>query len=210
MACPESKTQDGFERQFGVNHLAHHFLTKLLLPTLIASSTADHKSRVVNLSSTGHRFGKVQWDDYNFEKPNTYDGMLAYAQSKTANLWTANYIDRHYGPKGVHAYSVHPGGVWSGLQQFAPPELQKYYQEDPEWKPIWQTPEQGAASTVWAAVASVLEGNGGQYISETGVADVVETAEFQPLPHAAPWAFEPESEDRLWELSERLVGDKGL
>lgn len=205
MACPESKTEDGFERQFGVNHLGHHLFTKLLLPTLIASSTASLNSRVINISSTGHRFSKMRWDDYNFEEPGSYDPMIAYAQSKTANIWAANYIERHFGPQGVHAWSVHPGGVWSGLQQFAPPEARQFYKEDPQWTSQWQTPEQGAATPVWAAIASVLEGKGGKYLSECGVAKVFDSPDFLPHPYAATWAYDPESEDRLWELSDRLV-----
>jgi len=148
MATPFSKTMDGFERQFGVNHLAHFLLTSLLLPTLVASSTPDFNSRVVCLTSTAHRYSSVRLDDYNWDTPGAYEPFQAYGQSKTANIWTANYIDRVYGPRGVHALSVHPGGIWTGLQASLAPEVVAAWKASPDIRNMMQSPEQGAATSV--------------------------------------------------------------
>ncbi|KIX05562.1 uncharacterized protein Z518_06434 [Rhinocladiella mackenziei CBS 650.93] len=152
MATPESKTVDGFERQFGVNHLAHFALTGLLLPALISSSRPDFNSRVVSVSSSSHRYSGIHWDNVNLM--GCYDPYVAYGQSKTANIWKANYIDRVYGPKGVHALSLHPGGIWTGLQQYARPEQLAQWKADPEVTGVMKSPEQGAATSIWAACVS--------------------------------------------------------
>ena len=93
MATPEGKTKDGFETQFGVNHLAHFLFFQLLKPTLLASSSADFPSRVVSVSSFGHRYGEVRFHDYNFTEEDSYNPSLSYGQSKTANIWLANEIE---------------------------------------------------------------------------------------------------------------------
>ncbi|CAH0043773.1 unnamed protein product [Clonostachys solani] len=206
MATPYSKTKEGFERQFAVNHLAHYLLTTLLLPTLKSSSTAGQNSRVINLSSTGHRLSTFQFDNYNFEKPGSYEPFTAYGQSKTANAWTANYIDRVFGPLGVRAFSVHPGAISSGIQAFCDPALMKQLLEDPEGSKAWQTAQQGAATSVWAAVAVELEGQGGKYLSQCSVAGPAKTlspAEFDP--GYAPHLYDQDGEERLWNLSASLV-----
>lgn len=115
MATPQGKTKDGFETQFGTNHVAHFLLFQLLKPTLLASATPEFPSRVVSVTSFGHRAGPVRFDDYNFEK-GEYNPFAAYGQSKTANIWFANEIERRYGSKNLHATSNHPGGIKSGLQ----------------------------------------------------------------------------------------------
>lgn len=94
MATPEGKTKDGFESQFGTNHVAHFLLFQLLKDTLLASSTSDFPSRVVSVSSFGHRYGKVRLNDYNFTESGSYDPGASYGQSKTANIWFANEIER--------------------------------------------------------------------------------------------------------------------
>jgi NAD(P)-dependent dehydrogenase (short-subunit alcohol dehydrogenase family) len=109
MSCPEGRTEDGFETQFGTNHLAHFLLFHLLKPTLLASSTAEFSSRVIMLSSLAHRWGKINFDNINLD--GAYDPLVAYGQSKMANLWTSNEIDRCYGTEGLHAWSVQPGGI---------------------------------------------------------------------------------------------------
>jgi NAD(P)-dependent dehydrogenase (short-subunit alcohol dehydrogenase family) len=115
MACPESQTADGFEAQFGTNHLAHFLLFHLLLPTLLASSTPALASRVVNVSSLGHRSSPVLFDDLDLKRCG-YNKWTAYGQSKTANILMANEIERRYGGQGLHATSLMPGGIMTGLQ----------------------------------------------------------------------------------------------
>jgi NAD(P)-dependent dehydrogenase (short-subunit alcohol dehydrogenase family) len=206
MATPFSKTADGFERQFGVNHLAHFLLTSLLLPTLVASSTPKFNSRIVCLTSSAHRYSSVRVDDYNWETPGAYEPFMAYGQSKTANIWTANYIDRVYGPRGVHALAVHPGGIWSGLQDSLAPEVIAEWKANPDLMNMMQSPEQGAATSVWAAVGRVWEGKGGEYLANCEVAPPLKDATSPTEVGAAAHVHDREGEDSLWELSERLVG----
>ena len=114
---PEGRTRDGFERQFGINHLGHFLLFNLLRSTLLASSTPSFHSRVVVLSSTAHRDGVIHFDDLQLRAPGAYTPRTAYGQSKLANVYMANEIERRYGASGLHGVSVHPGGIRTGLQK---------------------------------------------------------------------------------------------
>lgn len=206
MAPPYTKTVDGFERQFAVNHLAHYLLTALLLPTMISSSSPSLNSRVIFVSSSSHRYSKIRWDDYSYEAPGSYDAYKGYGQSKIGNVWTANYIDRVFGPRGVHAFSLHPGGIWSGLQTYSDPAVVEKWKHEPEVVDVMLTEEQGAATSIWAAVGKAWEGKGGEYLSECSVAPPAKDLVSALEKGVAPWIHEPESEDRLWELSAKLVG----
>jgi NAD(P)-dependent dehydrogenase (short-subunit alcohol dehydrogenase family) len=206
MATPEGKTADGFEQQFGVNHLASFTLTVLLLPTLQSSSTPTFNSRVIMLTSNGHRYSPPLLDDVNFTKT-PYNQWVAYGQSKTGNLWTANYIDRVYGPRGVHANAVMPGGIFTGLQQHLPGEAVAAWKADEAFMAAWSSPAQGAATTIWAATAPVWEGKGGKYLTKVGIGEPaknnaqVEMDDFGYAPHA----FDEEGEKKLWDLSCKLA-----
>lgn len=194
MASPEGRTADGFETQFGTNHLAHFLLFNLLKPTLLASSTPEFHSRVIVLSSIAHRSSEVHFD--NLDLIGEYDPWIAYGQSKTANIWMANEIERRYGPKHLHAYSLHPGGINTGLQKHVPEEMKKTWAEDDATARSFKSLEQGAATTVWAAVAKELEGKGGKYLEDCQVS----------TQGYAPWAFDREKEAMLWLKSLTLVG----
>lgn len=113
-ALTANQTFDGFEQQFGVNHLAHFYLFQLLKSTLLKSTSPSFKSRVIAVASSIHTMGSVKLDDYNFEKG--YDPFAAYASSKTANIWMSNELERRYADQGLHSISVHPGGFESGFQ----------------------------------------------------------------------------------------------
>lgn len=196
MATPEgSKTSDGFEQQFRVNHLAHFTLTAILLTALIRSSTPSFNSRVVALTSVGHKFSALHWDDVNLTKD--YNPWVGYGQSKTANIWMANYIDRIYGPRGVHAVSVHPGGAMTGLQQHVSPEEAAEWGRNAEMMAGMLSPEQGAATTTWAAVASVWEGKGGKYLTDCGLGVPAKDLVSLLDPGFALHAFDKEGENRL-------------
>lgn len=155
MAPPEGKTQDGFELQFGTNHLGHLLLFQLLKDVLINSSSTQSGSRVISVSSCGHRSSGIQPDDYNFGKGDAYNKWLAYGQSKTAGIYFANEIERRYSPHGVHAWSLHPGVTNT--------KLSRHLQDDPVAAAFMDHPlapkmtksiEQGAATSVWAAVGA--------------------------------------------------------
>lgn len=115
MASPPSKTTDGLELQVGTNHFAHFLLFQLLKPLLLSTAASGSAVRVITVSSSGHRMSGVLFDDIHFEKPGSYEKWTAYGQSKTANIYMANSIERHYGTKGVHALSLHPGGIFTDL-----------------------------------------------------------------------------------------------
>lgn len=205
MACPEGRTADGFESQLGVNHLAHFLLINLLLPILLTSSTSHFNSRVIILSSIGHRASEVHFDNLNLE--GAYNPWVAYGQSKTANIWTANELERRYGTKGVHAWSVQPGGVAStGLLRHASEEEKAALQKDPTLSLVFKSPEQGAATSVWAAVAEALEGQGGKYLEDCQIAKAWSSDLGQWHPGYAPHAYDADKEAKLWAESLKLVG----
>ncbi|KAK1595088.1 short chain dehydrogenase [Colletotrichum navitas] len=205
MACPQGKTVDGFETQFGTNHLGHFLLFQLLKPALLASSTPDFNSRVVSVSSLGHRQGRIQFEDFSFEGAVEYHPWTAYGQSKLANILFANELDRRYGPSGLHALSLHPGGIMTELQRHSAGRLEELL-EDPEIARIMKTPEQGAATSVWAAVAAELEGKGGKYLEDVAEAEEATPEGFMARPGYAPSAYDPPTEKRLWIESLKLVG----
>lgn len=203
MATPEGKTVDGFETQFGTNHLAHFLLFQLLKPALLASSTPSFNSRVVCLSSSGHRGAGIQFDDYNFEKGD-YAPWTAYGQSKTANIYMANEIDRRYGAKGLHGLSVMPGGIMTGLQVHVIDQLSAGLDAARNYM---KSPEQGAATTVYAALSREWEGRGGRYLEDCQESGKTE----DPSPLAVgyhPGAYNEEGEKRLWADSLKFVGIK--
>lgn len=210
MAIPTAEhTKDGFEMQFGTNHVAHFLLFDLVKDAMMKSSTPEFNSRVVTVSSTGHRRSGIRPNsDYSFTEEGSYDPWTGYGQSKTSNIYMANSIDRLYGTKGIHALSIHPGGIYTGLQthvgekmreMWAKPEVQKYF----------KNVEQGAATQVFAAVSKEWEGKGGRYLE-----DCDESPPFtggDGVGHAgyAPHAYDKGEEDRLWRDSEGFIGAKG-
>ncbi|KAF2820957.1 short-chain dehydrogenase [Ophiobolus disseminans] len=202
MATPEGRTANGFETQFGVNHLSHFLLFKLLKPALLAGKP----SRAIFLSSIAHRSGEVHFDNINLD--GEYDKFVAYAQSKTADLWMANEVDRRYQSQGLRAFSVQPGGIQTNLLQHMSEEETKGLADDPALGPQFKSPEQGAATTVWAAVSNSLEGMGGKYMEDVQIAKEWKEEHGQWAPGYAAWAYSPEKEGNLWELSEKLVQEK--
>ena len=206
MATPEGRTVDGFETQFGTNHVAHFLLFQSLKDALLASSTPTFQSRVVNVSSSAHRRSEVQFDNLNFDE--NYDAWTAYGQSKTANIWTANEIERLYGAKGLHGWSLHPGGIKSGLQQHVPQEIKKAWANNPALAAIWKSAEQGAATTVWAAVAKVLEGQGGKYLEDCQIAPPLDAKADNFVPGYAPWVYDEQKQAKFWAKSMELIGLK--
>ncbi|KAF3058450.1 Short-chain dehydrogenase TIC 32, chloroplastic [Daldinia childiae] len=168
MKTPECRTKDGFELQFGTNHLSHFLLFYLLKDILLASSTSEFHSRVVNVSSVGHRFGPVRFDNLNFE--GEYEGWAAYGQSKTANIYMATQIERLYGAQGLHGYSLNPGSFDNpNLQKFSQEEM-KAAKNDDRMVKYFVSLEQVCATSVYAAISKELEGKGGLYLEGASVA----------------------------------------
>ncbi|KAI1464076.1 NAD(P)-binding protein [Daldinia caldariorum] len=203
MACPQGKTEDGFELQFGTNHLGHFYLFHLLKDALLASATPSFNSRVISVSSAAHRNKEINLDDPNFEK-REYIPLKAYGESKLANIYFANELDRKYKSQNLRALSLHPGGILTPLARYLP-TTQDILDDKDLYKTL-KDPAQGAATTVWGAVAKELEGKGGLYLDEVSVAE--------PAPADVPYywggydenAFNPEAEKKLWDLSLKLTG----
>lgn len=204
MACPVGRTEDGFETQFGTNHLAHFLLFNLLKDSLLASSTSDFNSRAVILTSVAHRWAKVNFENINLD--GLYEPNTAYAQSKTANLWTSNEIDRRYGTKGLHSWAVHPGGINTAIAQHLSQDAIDALVKDKDLGKLWKSPEQGAATTVWAALATALEGQGGKYLEDCHISKP--WAGGQWTPGHSEWAYDAGDAGKLWEKSLELVGLK--
>ncbi|RAK88387.1 NAD(P)-binding protein [Aspergillus costaricaensis CBS 115574] len=196
MACPEGRTVDGFETQFGCNHLAHFLLFYLLKPILLASSTPGFNSRVVIVSSAAHRYASVNFN--NISRKGEYEPWKAYGQSKTASIWTANEIERQYGSQGLHTFSLHPGGIRTDLQRHVSHEQRAAWDSDKELANYWKSPEQGAATTVWGAVARELENQGGKYLDNCQIAGLYDPSTGPRGPGYASWAFDVEGQSRLW------------
>ena len=197
MYTPFERTADGFEMQFGTNHVGHFLLTCLLAPALLA----DPPARVVNLSSGGHVGSDIAWDDPNFEHRD-YDKFAAYGQSKTANILFSVELDRRLGDRGVHAYAVHPGMISTELGRYMTKDdfaalMERAKRGSSGGMPPRKTIEQGAATSVWAATAPELVEQGGTYLADCQVTD-----------EHAPWALDADSAARLWTLTEDLVGER--
>ena len=200
MACPKGETVDGFETQFGVNHLGHFVLVNRT------------GSRLVNLSSAGHRFSDVDLDDPNFEHT-PYDEFVAYGRSKTANVLFAVEFDRRRRGEGVRAAAVHPGVIQTELGRYMTPEVIRRLTENLSATPTagaasfsFKTIPQGAATSVWAAAVAPADEVGGRYCEDCHVAEIID----DPLTRGGvrPYAIDPEHAKALWAKSEELVGER--
>lgn len=208
MNTPYGKTREGFELQFGTNHLGHFLLTELLLPTLRAGAP----SRVVIVSSCFHdkafgREGRIDFDDLNFERKK-YDGWAAYAQSKLANLLHARHLGRKLAGSGITVASVHPGWVRSNLIQHSMP----VWAQDLLLFPILRLagmiePKDGAQSSLFALLAPEVESMSGSYFSQVGIYRTKEAARGGwPLRSPNPHAHDDAAAERLDRVSRQSVG----
>lgn len=199
-------SKDGFELQLATNHLSHFLFFVLLKPALLAGSTSEFHSRVVNLSSDAHRHGGLnESGNYNFEN-GKYSGYASYAQSKTANIYMANEIERRYGSKGLHATSVHPGVIKTGLGRYLTQDQIDSLTSNEKIARYWKSPEQGAATTVWAAVGNDWEGVGGKYLANCSVAEQCKDPSDISGKGYAEHTYSQKDEARLWKDSLLMVG----
>ena len=207
MACPLSRTVDGLEMQIGTNHFGHFLLSVLLAPNLVdGAAHSGHRSRLVSLSSIGHRRSPVNFEDPNYlTRP--YDKWEAYGQAKTANSLFAVGFDKRFRDKGVNGNAVMPGGIMTPLQRHLPIEEQRalgWLDENNQPREGFKTTEQGAATSVWAAVGDELEGVGGLYLEDC--AQAFPWSKEHPWNGVLPHALDPESAERLWALSVETTG----
>lgn len=208
MALPTlTRDSRGYESQFATNHLGHFQLTDRLWPALVQAGGA----RVISVSSRGHRFSGVNFEDWNFER-RPYDKWVAYGQSKTANILFAVALDARGYNDGVRAFALHPGRIieTSLARHISPEELAPYLPRDDEQRREVTDPanyiknvQEGAATNVWCATSGQLDGMGGVYCEDCDVAPVV-PVDSQGL-GVRPYAIDPELAERLWSLSLTLT-----
>ncbi|NQE60982.1 SDR family NAD(P)-dependent oxidoreductase [Caulobacter sp. RHG1] len=207
MAPPFGKTADGFETQFGTNHLGHFVFINRIASLLKAGS------RVVSLASSGHRFADVNLEDPTFETTE-YVPFEAYGRSKTANILFAVEFDRRHKDRGVRATAVHPGGIQTELARHLEPSFIQQWidqlnaQAAAQGQPPieWKTIPQGAATSVWAGVKAPVEEVAGRYCEDCHVAELVEDAS-QIRAGVRSYALDPARAQALWALSETMVGE---
>ncbi|WP_329543872.1 SDR family NAD(P)-dependent oxidoreductase [Streptomyces sp. NBC_01356] len=202
MACPETRVGPGWEAQFATNHLGHYALVNRLWPAI-----APGGARVVSVSSGGHHNSAIRWDDPHWKTG--YDKWQAYGQAKTANVLFAVQLDRLGQESGVRAFSLHPGGILTPLQRhLAKEEMVERGWIDEDGKLVnpdaFKTPEQGAATQVWAATSPQLAGMGGVYCEDCDIAEPAPADGERTGVQA--YAIDPEQAARLWALSAELTG----
>jgi NAD(P)-dependent dehydrogenase (short-subunit alcohol dehydrogenase family) len=210
MATPFGHTADGFETQFGTNHLGHFVLVNRIAPLIRAGG------RLINLSSLGHRFSNVDLEDPNFERT-PYEPFVAYGRSKTANILFAVAFDRRHGDRGVRAAAVHPGVIHTELARYVDAGQiqniidQRNQQLAAEGKaPLkWKTIPQGAATSVWAGVVAPADEIGGRYCEDCHVGKVVpDSVSIDAITEGVRgYALDTENAEALWKKSEELVAE---
>jgi NAD(P)-dependent dehydrogenase (short-subunit alcohol dehydrogenase family) len=210
MATPLGKTEDGFETQFGTNHLGHFVFVNRIAKLL------KKGGRLVNLSSSGHRFSNVDLNDPNFETT-PYEPFVAYGRSKTANILFAVEFDRRHRDRGVRATAVHPGGIMTELARHMPDgAIEAWVQQIQQQRAAAGEPPfefksipQGAATSVWAGVVVPAEEVGGKYCEDCQVAELIPAD--SPVSAISMgvrgYALDPESAKALWKKSEEMVGE---
>jgi NAD(P)-dependent dehydrogenase (short-subunit alcohol dehydrogenase family) len=211
MATPFGHTVDGFETQFGTNHLGHFVFVNRIAPLI------RDGGRLVNLSSAGHRYSNVDLDDPNFEKT-PYEPFVAYGRSKTANILFAVAFDKRHRGRGVRATAVHPGGIQTELGRYSEPgriekllaDINKQLADQGKGPFQWKTVPQGAATSVWAGVVADGDEVGSQYCENCHVGTVV--ADDVPITVISEgvraYALDPANAEALWKKSEEMVGEK--
>lgn len=201
MAAPETRVGPRWEAQFATNHLGHFALVNRLWPAFA------HGARVVSVSSRGHHFSPIRWEDVQFERG--YDKWLAYGQAKTANVLFAVQLDKLGHDRGVRAFALHPGAIMTNLGRHVSQEervAQGWVDENGNPSRSFKSPEAGAATQVWAATSPQLENLGRLYLEDCEVAELVTGDSAELVPGVHDYAVDPAEADRLWTLSAELTG----
>jgi NAD(P)-dependent dehydrogenase (short-subunit alcohol dehydrogenase family) len=210
MATPFGHTADGFETQFGTNHLGHFVFVNRIAPLIRT------EGRLINLSSAGHRFSKVDLEDPNFERT-PYEPFLSYGRSKTANILFAVAFDRRHRERGIRAAAVHPGVILTELGRYMEPrsmqmmldQINQQLAAEGKGPFQWKTIPQGAATSVWAGVVAPADEIGGRYCENCHVGVVApETATISAISEGVrEYALDPNAAEALWKKSEEMVGE---
>jgi NAD(P)-dependent dehydrogenase (short-subunit alcohol dehydrogenase family) len=210
MATPFGHTADGFETQFGTNHLGHFLLVNRIASLIRAGG------RLINLSSSGHRYSNVDLEDPNFERT-PYEPFVAYGRSKTANILFAVAFDRRLRSRDVRAAAVHPGGIHTELGRYVDPsriqqiidQMNQQLAAERRAPFQWKTIPQGAATSVWAGVVASADEIGGRYCENCHVGNVVpDHVTISAISEGVRgYALDSKTAEALWRKSEELVGE---
>jgi NAD(P)-dependent dehydrogenase (short-subunit alcohol dehydrogenase family) len=210
MATPFGHTADGFETQFGTNHLGHFVLINRIAPLLRSGG------RLINLASSGHRYSNIDLDDPNFERT-PYEPFVAYGRSKTANILFAVGFDQRHRARGVRAAAVHPGGIRTELGRYMGQaalhahvdRINQQLAADGNAPIQWKSVSQGAATSVWAGVVASADEVGAQYCENCHVSRIVPDG--TPITAVSEgvrgYALDPKAAEALWKKSEEMVGE---
>ena len=201
MACPETRVGPGWEAQFAVNHLGHYALVNLLWPAI-----ADGGARVVAVSSGAHHITDIRWDDIHFRRLREMDGLRSGEDGERA---VRRRLDARGRRSGVRAFATHPGSILTPLQRHLP----RREMVDAGWidedgngvDPSFKTPEQGAATQVWAATSPQLADRGGVYCEDCDIARIADGSDTVPG-GVRPYAIDDDAADRLWAASAGMTG----
>jgi len=201
MACPENRVGPGWEAQFATNHIGHYVLVNKIWNSL------NPGSRIVCVSSAGHHNSSIRWDDIHFTRG--YDKWLAYGQSKTANILFALQLDEYGKESNIRAFSLHPGKIFTPLQRHLETrEMIEAGWIDAEGQPAdpsFKTPEQGAATQLWAATSPMLNDLGGLYCEDCNIAKPA-SAYSDLFRGVCEYATDLESAQKFWKLTAELTG----
>ncbi len=208
MACPRGTTADGFETQFGTNHLGHFVFANRI------AGLIEDGGRLVSLSSSGHRFADVDLNDPNFETT-PYSEFVAYGRAKTANALFAVEFDRRHKARGVRAVAVHPGGIMTELGRHLTAEMRQAMLDNiarsrPAGAPAyeWKSVPQGAATSVWAGAVAKAEEVGGKYCEDCHVAAFIDGGDDGQMRGVRRFALDADNAKALWAKSEEMVGER--
>jgi NAD(P)-dependent dehydrogenase (short-subunit alcohol dehydrogenase family) len=203
MASPYHTTKDGFEAQFGTNHIGPFLFTNLILPKILASKTGA--PRIVNVSSLGNCFSPIRFDDPFFDNGKAYQKWVAYGQSKTANILFACELAKRYKSQGLHAFSLHPGGIMTNLGRDV--NLEELF-DDPVKDYdgnvmdltgfVFKTIPEGTSTHIVAAFDPYITSQSGSFLSDCQISTDV----------AKPYATDDTQAEKLWALSEKFVGQQ--
>ncbi|KAI1755171.1 putative retinol dehydrogenase 12 [Xylaria castorea] len=211
MACPQRKTEDGLDYQFAINHLSHFVLTNKIMPKILAAGPG---ARIVSVSSSGHRFTGIRFNDPNFAEPGSYKEFASYGQAKTANILYAVELNKRLASRGIHAYAPTPGSVATNLQVHmkalgdrvtevldeAAYKINGISIAETRTRDPTKTLQQGSASLIRPAIDPNLVNEEGIFIDDANL-----TTDPKDI---KSWATDPELAAKCWKLSEELVGEK--
>ncbi|KAK7424429.1 hypothetical protein QQX98_000394 [Neonectria punicea] len=204
MAIPErEESVDGFEMQLATNYLGHFLFFWLLKDAMLASSTPEFHSHLVNVSSAGQHASEVQFEDLNLTQPGAYEPWKSYGQSKLAQIYMSNSVERKYGARGLHSLSLMPGGISTNLQKHIPEQVLKDWAKNEGIAKFMESPAQGAATTMYAAISREWEGKGGKYLENCRVGT---DEPLIPLTIGVKgYAYDKTKEEKLWQRALQML-----